>query len=365
MSRFFKSRKYKQGLPPGSLVSVGDRRVQRPVVIQILDFSDGRVEESTPETFDACLPLLKNPDTVTWINIDGVSDADLIRRMGEALGIHQLVLEDIMNTDQRPKTEDYESYLFVVVKMLYLASQQPEQKDMPAHGFVSEQVSLLIGANYVISFQEEGQQDTFDAVRERIRQGKWKNHRLFADYLAYALIDSIVDNYFTVLESQGAVLEEVEIKLLDAPTPENLQVIHELKREMLLMRKHIWPLREVVHALQRSDSSLINDSTRVYLRDVYDHVVQVIDIMETYREMISGLMDVYLSSISNRMNAIMKVLTIISTLFIPLTFIVGVYGMNFKYMPELNWPWGYPSVWVVMLLTVWAMLSYFRRLKWI
>jgi magnesium transporter len=227
----------------------------------------------------------------------------------------------------------------------------------------AEQVSLILGPNYVISFQEG--EDVFEPLRERIKSGKGRIRKMGADYLAYALLDSIVDNYFAVLEKLGEAVEFLEEKLVTDPTRDTLHAIHNLKREMIFLRRSVWPLREVLGSLERGESPLVKDSTEVFFRDVYDHTIQVIDTIETFRDMLSGMLDIYLSSISNRLNEVMKVLTIIATLFIPLTFLVGVYGMNFKYMPELGLRWAYPVLWAIMVGTAVAMLIYFRKKRWL
>ena len=270
--------------------------------------------------------------------------------------MHPLVLEDILNTGQRPKLEDFDEYVFVVLKMFRYGDQ--------VDGMGIEQISLILGPSFVISFQEEPG-DVFDLVRGRIRESKGRIRKMGADYLAYALLDALVDSYFVVLERVGEKVEFLEEELVSDPRPETLQAIHNLKRDMLFLRKSVWPLREVVGALVRGEPSLFGESITVYLRDVYDHSIQVIDTIETFRDMVSGMLDIYLSSVSNRMNEVMKVLTIIATIFIPLTFITGLYGMNFKHMPELAWRWGYPMVWAVMLTVVVLMLFYFRRKKWL
>ena len=228
----------------------------------------------------------------------------------------------------------------------------------------SEQISIIFGADFVISFQEK-EGDVFDAIRERLRSNKGRIRKLGTDYLAYSLIDAIVDNYFTILENLGEAIEEIEDRLVTNPTSETLQTIHDLKREMIFLRKSVWPLREVINRLERSESALINKSTFVYLRDVYDHTIQVMDAVETFRDMLSGMLDIYLSSVSNRMNEVMKVLTVIATIFIPLTFVAGIYGMNFRYMPELGQTWSYPAVLILMLVVALLMVVYFRRKKWI
>ena len=280
---------------------------------------------------------------------------DIIEKIGNHFNIHPLILEDIVNTGQRPKMEDFIDYIFIVLKMLYYDEKENETK--------AEQVSLILGSNFVISFQEsEG--DVFDTIRKRIRSDRGRIRRMGADYLAYALIDAIVDNYFIILEKLGEKIEDIEDELVTNPAPATLQAIHDLKREMIFLRKSVWPLREVVSRLERWESPLINKSLDIYLRDVYDHTIQVIDSIETFRDMLSGLFDIYLSSVSNRMNEIMKVLTIIATIAIPLTVITGIYGMNFQSMPELQWWWSYPIVLLVMLTLGILMIIYFRRKKW-
>ncbi len=261
-----------------------------------------------------------------------------------------------MHTGQRPKMEDFENFLFIVLKMFQYDENETQTK--------TEQISLIIGSNYLISFQED-EGDVFDLIRERIRTDRGRIRKMGSDYLAYSLIDAIVDNYFTVLEKIGESIEDIEDELIKNPTPEILQKIHTLKRELIFLRKSVWPLRELISRLERWESQLIDKSIDIYLRDVYDHTIQVIDALETFRDMLSGMLDIYLTSASNRMNEVMKVLTIIATIFIPLTLVAGIYGMNFKYMPELDSPWGYPMVYVVMLIISLVMLIYFRRKKWL
>jgi magnesium transporter len=299
--------------------------------------------------FDAAYP-------VNWLNISTGKQVGILEGIGSQLNIHPLVLEDILNTNQRPKVEDYGDYLFIELNML---SWDDETSRINA-----EQISLLLGSSYLITFQEsEG--DVFDSVRKRLREGKSRLSKGGPDYLAYSLIDAVVDNYFIVLEYLGEEIEELEEELVTDPDPDTLHAIHDLKRELIYLRKSVWPLRETISNLERGESRIFQPATLIYLRDVYDHVIQIIDTVETFREMASGMLDIYLSSVSNRMNEIMKVLTIISTIFIPLSFVVGLYGMNFKYMPELGWKWGYPMVWGVILLSVVGMLIYFKRKKWL
>ena len=349
-----KKRSGKAGLPPGTLVHVGEQKSET-VRITYIDYDEKQFQEKEAIGIEECFHFKDTP-TTTWINIDGVHNVELIEKIGAKYDLHPLILEDILNTEQRPKFEDYEKYLFIVFKMLRY--NEYKQK------IESEQVSVVLGQNFVISFQARVG-DVFEQIRDRIRSAKGRIRKMGPDYLAYSLIDAIVDGYFTILEKLGEKIELLEEQLVAEPTEKTLQQIHRLKREMIVLRKSVWPLREVIGSLQRTESKLISDVTSIYLRDVYDHTIQVIDTIESFRDMVTGMVDIYLSSISNRMNAVMKVLTIIATIFIPLTFIAGVYGMNFKYMPELQWRWGYPVILLVMVLVAAVMLLYFRRKKWL
>ena len=292
---------------------------------------------------------------VTWLDIDGINQKDILEQVGARIDLHPLVIEDIHTLTQRPKMEDYEDYLYIILKMI---SWNEAQKEVQI-----EQVSLILGKDYVVSFKEDPG-DIFDPVRMRLREGKGRIRKQGADYLAYSLLDQVVDNYFTVLENLGEQIAFLEEDLIRNPDKSTLQSIHHLKGELIYLRKSVWPLREAINSLERIESPLLGPETLVYLRDVYDHTIQVIDTIETYRDMVSGMLDIYLSSVSNRMNEVMKVLTIIATIFIPLTFIVGVYGMNFRYMPELQWPAGYFLVWGVMISIVIGMVMYFKRKGW-
>lgn len=349
-----KKRSIKTGLPPGSLIHIGEKKAER-VRIRILDYDENQFEEKEAKTIEECFPFKDKP-TTTWINIDGLHQVDIIEKIGKEFDFHPLLLEDILNTEQRPKIEDFETHIYIVLKMLYYDDKTNE--------ITSEQISIIFGHNFVISFQEK-EGDIFDPIRERIRTGKGRTRKMGPDYLSYSLMDFIVDSYFSILEKMGENIEDVEETMITDPKPATLHGIHSLKRKMISLRKSVWPLRDVLSALERSDSSLIQEPTRIYLKDVYDHTIQVIDTVETYRDVLSGMLDVYLSSISNKMNEIMKVLTIIATIFIPLTFIAGVYGMNFEFMPELRWRLGYPAVWAVMICVGISMLVYFRKKKWI
>jgi len=341
-------------LPPGSLIHVGEKKAEK-IRITVIDYGEQSYQIKETETVEECFPFKETP-TVTWINVDGVHDAEVIGRIGQCFGIHSLILEDIMTTAQRPKIEDMGDYIYIVVRMLNYHAKRREVQ--------SEQVSLILGPNFVISFQEAGG-DVFDPVRERIRTGKGRVRKMGPDYLAYSLIDAVVDNYFLILESLGERVESLEEELITNPRRETLHAIHVLKREMIYLRKSVWPLREVISALERAESDLIKETTGIFFRDVYDHSIQVIDTVETYRDMLSGMLDMYLSSVSNRMNEVMKVLTIIATIFIPLTFVAGIYGMNFRFMPELEWRWGYFVILALMLGIGVLMIFFFRRKKWL
>ena len=354
MQKHFKKRSEKGGLPPGTLVYIGEKKVEK-VIITVFNYDSEQYEEKELKSIEECFPYKDRPN-VTWINMVGIHQADIMEKIANHFGIHSLVMEDILNTGQRPKMDDLEDYVYVVLKMLNYNEEDDE--------IDAEQISIILGQNLVISFQEK-ERDVFEPIRERIRKNKGRIRKKGADYLAYALLDSVVDNYFTILEKIGERIEFLEEELVENPSTQTLQEIHRLKREMIFLRKSIWPLREVISGLERGESSLIKETTVIYLRDVYDHTIQVIDTVETFRDMLSGILDVYLSSISNKMNEVMKVLTIIATIFIPLTFLAGVYGMNFRYMPELEWRWGYFAVLFLMAVVGIGMVTYVRKKKWL
>ena len=354
MSKHPKKEARQVGLPPGTLIPREERKAEG-VKVRVIDYDEENFEEKEIETIEECFPF-KDTSTVTWINLDGIHDIGLIEKIGRHFGIHPLTLEDIIDTGQRPKTEDFDNYLFIVLKMLYHEEKEEEAQ--------AEHISIILGSGFVISFQErEG--DVFDPVRERIRRAKGRIRKMGADYLTYALIDTIVDNYFLLPEKLSLRTEFLHEEALSNPTPKTLEAIQTIRRQMISLRKSIWPLREVISRLERGESDLIEEPTRLYLRDVYDHTIQVIDIIETSRDSLSGMLEVYLSSISNRMNQVMKVLTIVATIFIPLTFIAGIYGMNFRNIPELEWRWGYPLVLLAMVGVVVSMLVYFKRKRWL
>ncbi|HUU52612.1 MAG TPA: magnesium/cobalt transporter CorA [Candidatus Heimdallarchaeota archaeon] len=354
IDKFIKKRKEKIGSPPGTPVYTGEKK-EEAARVTVIDYDEEHFQEKEISHVDECFGLKDSP-SVSWINVDGIHDGEVINAFSENFGLHPLVVEDILHTGQRPKIEDYGEYIFIVFTML--------QYDEERRDIIGEQVSLILSDHFVLSFQERPG-DIFDLIRERIRNGKGRIRKMGTDYLAYSLVDAVVDHYFVILEKTGERIEELEESLTTNAKPETMQEIHRLKREMLYLRKSIWPLRESISGLEKSESVLIKKSTLKYLRDVYDHTIQIIDTVETFRDMLSGMHDIYLSSISNRMNEIMKVLTIIATIFIPLTFVAGIYGMNFKFMPELDWRWGYPALWLVVVTIVVIMIIFFKRKKWL
>jgi magnesium transporter len=344
----------KAGLSPGTLVHIGEKKTEK-VKISLMNYDQEHFMEKELAAVEESFAYKDTP-SVTWINIDGLHEIDLIENIGGHFSLHPLILEDIVHTGQRPKAEDYDDYIYIVLKMLFY--------DETAHHISAEQVSLILGARYLISFQEiEG--DVFNFVRERIRKGKGRIRKSGPDYLAYALMDAVVDHYFGILERLGEQIERLEGQLLNHPTSQTLQNIHRLKREMIFFRKQIWPMRDLLNFLMREESALVQESTDVFLRDVYDHIIQVFDTIESLRDVLTGMLDLYLSTLSNKMNEVMKVLTIIATIFIPLTFIAGIYGMNFEFMPELHWKWSYPLLWVLLIGVFVGMLMWFKRRRWL
>jgi len=354
-----KRRSQKSGLAPGTLVHIGEQKTEK-MLIALIEYDEAAYEMRELDALRECLPYKDKP-SVTWLNIEGLHEVQAIEDVSSCFGLHPLTMEDILNTEQRPKVELFDKYIFFVIKMISYDSHKRK--------LIMEQVSLILSGNTVITFQERGG-DVFDPVRNRIRNNKGLIRKAGADFLAYALLDAIVDEYFGILEKIGDDIEQAEELLLVKPATETLQQIHTLKREIISLRKSVWPLREIINRLEHDSTEMISQNTRIYLRDLYDHTIQVIDGVETYRDMISGMLDIYLSSVSNRMNEVMKVLAIFASLFIPLTFIAGLYGMNFNTgaspfnMPELNWYLGYPFALGLMAATALAMLIYFKRKNW-
>jgi magnesium transporter len=338
------------GASPGTVVPQPEAP---PPTLDVIGYGPHGFEEKKGASLEDCEPFLTKWPCV-WIDVSGLGDAALIERIGERFGIHGLTLEDVANTSQRAKVEDFDDYLYVVCRSAELTEQ----------GLFCEQMSLIVARKVLISFQEMPG-DCFGPVRERLRQGRGRMRTLKTDYLAYALLDAVVDSYFPVVEKLGDELDELEDRLLQRCSEREIAQVHAIKRDLLVLRRSIWPHREAFAALVRDGSSLISKETKTFLRDAYDHVIQITDIVETYREVCADLRELYLSEVSNRMNEVMKLLTIISTIFIPLTFLVGVYGMNFDVFPELHWPHGYMILWFVMIGIAIAMVAWFVRNGWI
>ena len=342
------------GLAPGTPVHIGERRTES-INITVFEYDASTVRERQLASVEECREC-RDSKGLVWINIDGIHDISVVETVGKVFDIHPLVQEDIVNANQRPKVEEYDSYLYAIVKMLY--------EDKASGGLQAEQVSIIVTPKMVISFQErEG--DVFNPVRERLRTGKGIVRQRGSDYLAYCLIDAIVDHYFQIMENIEDRILPLEEQVVSDPRPQVLQNVHGLKSDLVFLRRSLWPLREMLARVYREQLPPIQPDTRPFLRDVHDHTIQVIEILESFQEVVSGMMDIYMSSISNRMNNIMKVLTIIATIFIPLTFIAGIYGMNFRNMPELSWPWGYPAVLGLMFLIFIGMLLFFKHKKWL
>lgn len=349
-----RKRKRRVGVPPGTLIQVAEGSYQ-PAEKTLFEYDKARCSERTIAgkiDFDA----IKDPSMVSWLNIDGVQDSETLEQIGDVFGIHPLVLEDIQNPDHRPKIEDYDNYLFMSFKMLTWDEKSLETS--------FEQVSLILGKGYVISFQERVG-DVFEIIRERLRSGKGRIRKMGADYLAYSLVDAVVDNYFVVLERLEDRFEEVEDRVVYRSSSDSVGQIHDLRGQAVLFRRSIWPLRENIHEILKGEHELIDESTRMFFRDVYDHVLEVADTVEVYRETLAGLLNFHQTNLSKQLNSTMKVLTIIATIFLPPTFIVGVYGMNFHNMPELAWKWGYPAVWGLNLLIALGMIWYFKKKNWL
>lgn len=352
------SRKF--GLKPGSVIYVGRERTE-DVRIDVIDYTQVDYSEKRVSNAEDCFAYKDSP-TLSWINVDGVHNVEIVEKLGQHFGVHPLILEDIVNTGQRPKMDEAPDRIFIVLKMVYRKTENGELK--------AEQVSIVFGQNWVITFQETSE-DVFDTVRKRIKKTVPRVRFMNADYLAYALVDAIVDHYFIELEQLGEEIEILDEAVSENPKPEHLDRIRDLKKKLIFMRKAVWPLREVVGGIERSESELVKDSTGPYLRDLYEHTIQVIDTVETFRDMVSGLLDLYHTGISNRMNEVMKVLTIFATIFIPLGFLAGVYGMNFDTgaspfnLPELGFRFGYPMFWGAVVIVAGGLLLFFRRKNWL
>ncbi|MEH1779327.1 MAG: magnesium/cobalt transporter CorA [Nostoc sp.] len=351
--------RHQPGTLPGTIIIDADAPLP---IIFLIDYNQTNFTREQIATPEECVSYLEM-ESISWVDVQGLGSQDILQRLGNVFELHPLVLEDVVNVPERPKTEDYEDQLLFIARMVVAKER--------TCGFYSEQVSLILGKNYLLTVQEEPEHDCFEGVRSRIEKNKGIIRKQGADYLAYALLDAIIDGFFPVLELYGERIEELEEEVIVRPTPQTLQDIYQIRRELLQLRRAIWPQRDAINALIRDGSDLIGEEVQIYLRDCYDHTVQVMDMVETYRELASGLMDVYLSAVSNKMNEIMKVLTVVSTVFIPLTFVAGIYGMNFNTekspynMPELNWYWGYPLCWAVMLAIALGLLFFFWRRGWL
>jgi len=354
MRRLFQRTAKPVAQPPGTVEFTGPQRVES-VRVQVIDFNQHGITEVDVADIAECSGYRESP-TVTWINVIGLHDTGLIRDLGARFGVHSLALEDIVSIHQRPKFEDFDDNLFLVGRMLRL---EGTAKDV-----VSEQLSLVVGHGYVISFQERPG-DVFDPVRERLRRGRGRIRTRGADYLAYCLLDTLIDHYLLVTEAFGEAVEDLEVRLLDAQSDDPLATIHHLKRELIDLRRTAWPLRDVVTGLLRSESTLIDNDTVPFLRDASDHISHVGEAIEMFREMLNSLQDLSMANASNRLNDVMKVLTIFASIFVPLTFVAGIYGMNFENMPELGWRWSYPFFWGVIVVAASGMLVYFRRKRWL
>jgi len=346
----------KPGASPGLVAETSGALTAR-VPVTVIDYTESSVTERCLRTVEECRPY-KESDSVSWINVDGITDVDLVARIGKIFGLHPLAMEDCIHVPQRPKVEFYDSNIYIVTQMI--TPESPE----------GEQVSIFLGKDFAITLQEKPG-DVFDPVRNRIRREGSLLRKHKADFLAYALVDAIIDGYFPALERFNAEFEVLDDEVVNNPSQQTTQRIHRLKRTLAAFRRIVWPTRDVVNSLLRHDTPLISDECRLYLKDCYDHIVQVFEVIETYRELMSGMIETYMNSITLRMNQVMKLLTIIATIFMPLTFIAGIYGMNFNTgksglnMPELNWPYGYPFALGLMLAVAVVMLLYFRKKEWL
>jgi len=344
----------KAGMEPGSLVHVGDVH-DHVSSITVINYNAARLEKRTLASVDE-IPPYDTPETVTWVIVNGLENVAVIEAIGRHFNIHALVLEDILNTHQRPKFEEFENYLYIVFKAIALQNDDASVK--------YEQISLLLLNNIVFTFKEKPD-DILDPIINRLNVPQSHIRSQGGDYLAYVIMDTVIDEYFALQDAFDDLIETVEDELLTNPTHRTMTAIQKIKRELIFLRRSISPLRELLAAIHRSESPLLNERTQHYFTDVYDHTIRIIEALESYRDLISGMLDIYLSSISNKMNETMKVLTVFSTLFIPLTFIAGVYGMNFDYMPELKWKWGYPLLWVIFIVISGFLLMFFRKRKWL
>lgn len=341
------------GQAPGTLIYTG-KKTEGQIRLEVFSYDNDEIQEISGHNFEECKAII-DTEKINWLNIDGLHNIDLINKIGSEFGLHPLLLEDVLNVEQRPKSEEFEKYLFFTIKMFHIGEE----------GEISyEHVSFALGKNTVISFQERPE-DLFDLLRDRLRNSYGKIRQKQADYLFYRFIDTIVDNYYFVLDSFAEKIEQLEDEVMENPTTRTLQKLQGIRKELIYLRRSVYPLRESINALLKSESPLLKKETERYFADVYDHTIHVIESLDTFRELLSGIMDLYMNSVSNKMNEIMKVLTIMSTIFIPLTFIAGIYGMNFEHIPELGYEWGYAAVWVLMIFIAVVMLVLFKRKKWL
>ncbi len=354
MSESLSSASEKSGLPPGSLVHVGEVHTHEHK-ITVINYNKSTLEKHTVKSVEELLPY-KTTDTITWVIVDGLKDVSIIDAIGQNFDIHALVLEDILNTHQRPKFEEFNDYLYIVLKAISLGNEEFTVE--------YEQISLLILNNFVFTFMEKPD-ELFDPILNRLDNDKSQIRNQGADYLAYVIMDTVVDEYFALQDTFDELIESVEDNLLSDPSSQTLATIQKIKRELIFLRRTVSPLRELLAAIQRSESPLLNEKTRRYFGDIYDHAIRIIEALESYRDLIAGMLDIYLSSVSNKMNETMKVLTVFASIFIPLTFIAGVYGMNFEYMPELKWRWSYPVLWIIFVGVSVFLLGYFKKKKWL
>ena len=344
----------KSGLPPGSLVHVGEVHAHEHK-ITVVNYNKAAVKKHTVQTIEELLPY-KTTDTITWVIVDGLKDVSIIDAIGHHFDIHPLVLEDILNTHQRPKFDEFNDYLFIVVKAISLRNEE--------FNVEYEQISILILNNFVFTFMEKPDA-LFDPILNRLDNNKSQIRSLGTDYLAYVIMDTVVDEYFALQDAFDDLIESVEDSLLSDPSSQTLATIQKIKRELIFLRRSVSLLRELLAAVHRSESPLLNEKTKRYFGDIYDHAIRIIEAMESYRDLIAGMLDIYLSSVSNKMNETMKVLTVFASIFIPLTFIAGVYGMNFEYMPELKWRWSYPVLWVFFIVVSVFLLRFFKKKNWL
>jgi magnesium transporter len=353
MARFLKKISRKAGLPPGTLVHIGEQKTGM-ATYRLIRYGPDLHSETEPATVEEALAA-GGEAGVEWLNVDGLHELQVVEAVGARYGIHPLILEDVVNTTQRPKFELFDEYVYLVLQMI--------RYDAESRQIRSEQVSLLFGKSFLVSFQE-APGDVFEPIRGRLRQGRGKIRRMGPDYLAYCILDAVVDHYFHVLEGLSEEIESLEQDVMEAAAQETLQAIHRLKHEMIYLRKQVWPIRELLGGLRKAETDLVRAETQIYFSDVHDHAVQALEIVESLRDLLAGLQDLYMSELSNRMNEVMKVLTLIATIFIPISFIAGVFGMNFRYMPELDRPWGYPAALALMAAVAVGLLVYFRRKHW-